>query len=101
VYAGRGGEYCGSWFDQPTLFVRYYNIQHLLGDEEVDISGLGRVSCQRTLAIILYGFLAAAAAGFFRVAVLKSTLIQDLIIFLVIRGICGALLGFLKPEGVL
>jgi hypothetical protein len=45
LYAGRGSEYFGNWFDQPTLFVRYYNIPHLLGDEEVDIPGLGRVSC--------------------------------------------------------
>jgi len=45
LYAGRGGEYFGNWFDQPTLFVRYYNIPHLLGDEEVNIPGLGRVSC--------------------------------------------------------
>ncbi len=45
LYVGRDGESFGNWFDQPTLFVRYYNITHPLGNEQVNIPGLGKVSC--------------------------------------------------------
>lgn len=48
LYVGRDGESFGNWFDQPTLFVRYYNITHPLGNEQVNIPGLGKVSCFKT-----------------------------------------------------
>jgi hypothetical protein len=51
--------------------------------------------------MILYGFLMAAVAGLFGVGFLEATMIKDLVMFMVIGGICGALLGFFKPEGVL
>jgi hypothetical protein len=48
LYMSRDGESFGNWFDQPTLFVRYYNIAHPLGNEKVNIPGLGQVSCFKT-----------------------------------------------------
>src|SRR5437773_12138904 len=49
LYMSKDGESIGNWLNWPVLFVRYFNIQHPLGNEKVNVPFLGTISCFKAM----------------------------------------------------